>query len=116
MEARLRLSKHGASPAVNPTKYIILIGSLRYLLHMRPDLMFIWCYPSRFMEQPRQEHMVAMKRVLRYIVGTTELGLIYPRGSGGSKELLGYSDSDMAGDVNDRRARRELSSLLAKGR
>jgi hypothetical protein len=53
MEARLKLSKDGASPAMNPIEYRSLIGSLRYLLHMRPDLTFSVCYLHRFTEEPR---------------------------------------------------------------
>jgi hypothetical protein len=101
MEARLKLSKDSASPAVDSTEYRSLIGSLRYLLHTRPDLTFSVCYLSRFMEELKQEHLNAVKKVLRYIAGTIEYGLVYPRESGGTIELLGYSDSDMAGDADD---------------
>jgi hypothetical protein len=115
MEARLKMSKDHTSPVVNPSKYRSLIGSLRYLLHTRPDLTFSVCYLSRFMEEPRQEHLAAVKRVLRYIVGTTEFGLVYPRGSGGSMELLGYSDSDMAGDADDNKSTSGAIFFLSEG-
>jgi hypothetical protein len=41
---------------------------------------------------------------VRYIAGTRNRGLFYARGNGGSDELLGYSDSDMAGDVDGRKS------------
>jgi hypothetical protein len=69
METRLKLSKQSTSPAVNTTEYRSLIGSLRYLMNTRPDLAFAVGYLSRFMENPRQEHMAAMKHLLRYVAG-----------------------------------------------
>jgi hypothetical protein len=115
MEPRLRLSKDGTSSTVDPTKYRSLIGSLRYLLHTRSDLTFNECYLSRFMEKPRQEHMVAMKRVLCYIASMTEFRPIYPKGRGGSMELFGYSDSDMVGYVNDNKSTSGAVFFLGEG-
>jgi hypothetical protein len=60
-------------------------------------------YLSRFMEDPRQEHMAAMKHLLRYVAGTIDYGLAYTRGDA-ELQLVGYSDSDMAGDVDDRKS------------
>jgi hypothetical protein len=57
MEARLKLSKNSVSPTVDSTEYRSLIGSLRYLLHTRPNLTFSVCYLSWSMEEPRQEHL-----------------------------------------------------------
>jgi hypothetical protein len=101
METKLKLSKESDSPLVDATEYRSLIGSLRYLLHTRPELTFSVSYLSRFMESPRQEHMAAIKHILRYVAGTLDFGLFYPRGNGGDLGILGYSDSDMAGDVDD---------------
>jgi hypothetical protein len=53
------------------------------------------------MECPQQEQMVAVKHLLRYISGSLDYGLYYHRGSGGTPGVLGYSDSDMAGDIDD---------------
>ncbi|WVZ90573.1 hypothetical protein U9M48_036864 [Paspalum notatum var. saurae] len=103
MEVRPKLSKNGTSPVVDATLYRSLIGSLRYLLHTRPELLFVVGYLSRFMAEPRMEHMAAMKQVLRYIKGTADYGLFYTNG-GDKLELVGYSDSDMAGDVDDRKS------------
>lgn len=54
-----------------------LIGSLRYLLHTRPDLTYSVGYLSRFMEEPKEGHMVALKHLLRYVAGTRDFGLAY---------------------------------------
>lgn len=100
MEPRLKLLKDSDSPQVDATKYRSLIGSLRYLMNTRPDLAFSVGYLSRFMQDPRQEHLVAMKRVLRYIAGTVNHGLVYNK-MGEELSLTGYSDSDHGGDAND---------------
>jgi hypothetical protein len=92
-----------ASRSVDATLFGSLIGSLRYVIHTRPDLSFGVGYLSRFMEEPKQEHMAAMKHLLRYVAGTLEFGLCY-RSNNADLNLVGYSDSDMAGDVDDRKS------------
>jgi hypothetical protein len=105
MEARLHLSKEGATPRVDDTVYRSLIGSLRYLVNTRPDLAYSVGYASRFMEKPREEHMNAVKRILRYVAGTKHWGVTFTADSGGAQPcLVGFSDSDMAGDPVDRKS------------
>lgn len=82
-----------------------LVGSLRYLCHSRLDI----CYPtglvSRFMIKPLKPHLIAAKRVLRYIKGTLNYGILFPTAENNSEiELVGYSDSDWCGDKADRRS------------
>jgi hypothetical protein len=104
MEARLKLSKEGTTALVDAIKYRNLVGSLRYLVHTRSDISFAVGFVSRFMEKPRQEHMAAVKHLLRYIAGTIEFGIIYPKLSGGDNSLIGYRDSDLGGDTDDRKS------------
>jgi hypothetical protein len=104
MEEKLKLSKDSSAPRVNATSYRSIVGGLRYLAHTRPDISFVIGYLSRFMEDPREDHLAAIKRLLRYVAGTIEHGLVYPKRGGGRLELTGYSDSDMAGDVDGRRS------------
>jgi hypothetical protein len=52
MEARFKLSKNSGTPDIDTTMYRSLVGSLRYLVHTRPDIMFAVGYVSRFMERP----------------------------------------------------------------
>ncbi|RLN40738.1 hypothetical protein C2845_PM01G40940 [Panicum miliaceum] len=101
MEEWLRLSHESMTEEVDATAYRRIIGSLRYLVHTRPDLALSVGYVSRFMERPTVEHMGAVKRLLCYIADTIDYGLIYPRGLGETK-LVGYSDSDLAGDIDTR--------------
>ncbi|MCI37770.1 hypothetical protein A2U01_0058996, partial [Trifolium medium] len=82
--------------------YRQLIGSLMYLLATRPDLAFSVCLIARYMERPTEIHLAAAKRVLRYLQGTISFGILYTRG--GDCELEGWSDSDYAGDIDDRKS------------
>jgi hypothetical protein len=115
MEAKLKLSKVSDSTPVDATMYRSLIGSLRYLLHTRPELTYSGCYLSRFMEGPKQEHLDAVKWVLHYVAETVDYGLLYPRGKSGSFRILGYSDSDMAGDIDDIRSTSGVMFFLGDG-
>jgi hypothetical protein len=102
MESRLHLSKSGSTPRVDATHYRCLMGSLRYLVNTRSDLTYSVGYVSRFMEEPREEHLMAVKHILRYIASTKHWGVTYTPGEKGTwPYLIGFSDSDMAGDQND---------------
>ena len=99
MEEKLRLSRESKAEEVDSTHYRRLVGSLRYLVHTRPDLAFAVGYVSRFMERPTVEHLQAVKRILRYVAGTLEYGLHYKRAPGTAR-FIGYCDSDLAGDID----------------
>jgi hypothetical protein len=103
MEARLMLSKRSTSPLTDATAYRSLIGSLRYLLHTRPDLSFSVGYLSRFMSEPREDHMAALKHLLQYVAETKGFELKYKRVEGAFC-LTGYNDNDLAGDIDDCRS------------
>ena len=103
MEARLKLSKNGVGEAVDVTFYRSIMGGLRYLTHTRPDITFAVGYLSRFMEAPAKNHYAAVKHLLRYVAGTLDYGCSYERGRG-ELRLTGYSDSDHAGDEDDRKS------------
>jgi hypothetical protein len=102
MEAHLKLSKRSTSPQADATAYRSLIGSLRYLLHTRLDLSFSVGYLRCFMSEPREDHMAALKHLFKYIAATKGFGLKYKR----AEEFcpMGYIDSDLAGDIDDRRS------------
>jgi hypothetical protein len=99
MEKRLKLSRDSTTEEVDATQYRRLVGSLRYLTHTRPDLAFFVGYVSRFMQRPTTEHQHAVKRIIRYVAGTLDHGLYYLR-CPGEAHLVGYSDSDHAGDID----------------
>ena len=79
-----------------------MIGSLVYLCASRPDIMLSVCMCARFQATPKESHHQAVKRILRYLAHTPTLGLWYPKGA--QFDLVGYSDSDWAGDLVDRKS------------
>lgn len=98
---------------VNTTEYKQLVGSLLYLTATRPDLMYAVGLVSRYMERPTEMHLQAVKRILRYLRGTTEFGIIYRKGDEG--KLRAYADSDYAGDVDDRKSTSGFVFMLGTG-
>lgn len=97
-----RLSIDEGGTRINSTVYKQMVGSLMYLTATRPDLMYVVSLIARFMEAPTVLHQQAVKRVFRYLKGTTELGILYRKGGEGS--LFAYSDSDYAGDLDGRKS------------
>ena len=87
--------------SVDYTHYRAMIGSLLYLTASRPDIMFSTCLCARYQADPKDSHMTAVKRIFRYLKGTPNLGLWYPKGSG--FDLTAFSDSDYAGCKLDRK-------------
>ena len=79
--------------------YRSLVGSLLYLTATRPDIMFATSMLSQFMYKPSQTHFGAAKRILRYIQGTLDFGILYEKNV--DAKLLGFCDSDWAGCVDD---------------
>jgi len=114
MEARLKLSKKNEGEVVDPTAYRSIIGSLRYLVNTRPDIAFAVGVVSRYMEAPGKEHWAAVKHILRYLKGTVRFGCKYARNSELKPFLLGFSDSDFAGDVEDRKSTTGVVYFLGK--
>jgi hypothetical protein len=107
MEERLKLSHDSTTEEVDATQYQHLVGSLRYLAHTRSDLAFSVGYVSWFMQLPTTEHQQAVKRIIRYVAGTLDHGLYYPR-CPGEAHLVGYSDSDHAGDIDTSKSTSEI--------
>ena len=103
MEALLKFEKDGREEEENPSQFKSLIGCLRYLVHIRPDITHSVNYLSRYMSKPNSEHMSATKRILRNIRGTSSFGLRYERGKK-NYSIQGFSDSDFAGDSDDRKS------------
>ena len=102
MEYGLRLSKFDEGEKEDPTLFKSLVGSLRYLTCTRPDILFVVGIVSRFMETPTSTHMKIAKRILRYLKGTIDFGLFYS--SSNDFKLVGFCDSDFAGDIDDRKS------------
>ena len=87
-----------------------MIGSLLYLTASRPDIIFSVCLCTHFQSNPKESHLNAVKRILRYLNGTQTLGLWYSKDS--SIDLIGYSDTDFAGCRLDRKITSETCQFL----
>ncbi|XP_071696767.1 uncharacterized mitochondrial protein AtMg00810-like [Rutidosis leptorrhynchoides] len=95
VELGVKLTSHG--PTVkDPTLYRSLAGALQYLTFTRLDIFYAVQQICLFMHDPREQHMHALKWIIRYIQGTTDLGLqIY---ASSPTTLVAYSDADWAGN------------------
>jgi hypothetical protein len=73
-------------------------------VNTRPDLTFSIGYASRFMQEPHADHLAHVKHILRFMSGTYDQGLFYQKGGSEEPSLVGYSDSDWVGDVDERKS------------
>jgi hypothetical protein len=106
----LDLDKGGKS--VDQKAYRSMIGSLLYLCASRPDIMLSICMCARFQSDPNECHLVAVKRILRYLVHTPCFGIWYPNVS--TFDLIGYSDSDYVGCKVDRKSASGTCQFLGR--
>ena len=95
---------------VSEKLYRGMISSLLYLTASRPDLQLSVGICARFQFDPIQSHLNAEKRILRYLVGTTNLGLWYKKGT--VYNVTGYCDADFAGDRVKRKAQMVIVAFL----
>ncbi|GJZ26655.1 putative ribonuclease H-like domain-containing protein [Tanacetum coccineum] len=96
------LVQDGDVADVDEHLYRSMIGSLMYLTASMPDIMFTVCACARFQVSPKTSHLLAVKRIFRYLKGKPSLGLWYPKYS--PLELVAYTDSDYAGATQDRKS------------
>nr|GFA74758.1 retrovirus-related Pol polyprotein from transposon TNT 1-94 [Tanacetum cinerariifolium] len=99
-QAKLKLDLVGKP--VDHTDYQSKIGSLMYVTSSRPDIMFATCMYARYQANLNEHHVSAVKRIFRYLKGTINLGIWYPKDSG--FDLTAYSDADHAGCHLDRKS------------
>jgi hypothetical protein len=99
-----KLSLHGGTPLSpdDTTRYRSVVGSLQYLSHTRPDISFSVNRVCQFLSNPTTEHWSVVKRILRYLHDTIDMGLCFTKS--GAPLLSAFSDADWAGDADDRRS------------
>jgi hypothetical protein len=97
---------------VDQKVYQSMIGSLLYLCAYRPDIMLSICMCARFQANPKEVHLKAVKRIMRYLVYTPKFGLWYPNGS--TFDLIGYSDANYAGCNIDRKSTSGTCQFLGR--
>jgi hypothetical protein len=98
---------------VDATAYQSIIGSLRYLVNTHPDFAFAIVYVSHFLEEPREDHLAAVKKILCYVVGTYNWGLWFGWKKGNHALLIRFSDADFARDVHARKSTTRVILFLA---
>nr|GEV95144.1 hypothetical protein [Tanacetum cinerariifolium] len=90
---------------INHTDYRSMIRSLMYVTSSRPDIMFATCMCERYQANPNEHHVPTVKRIFRYLKGTINLGLWYPKDSG--FDLTAYLDADHVRSHLDRKTESE---------
>jgi hypothetical protein len=101
-----------AGKSVDQKVYRLIIGSLLYLCASRPTIMLSVCMCARFQANPKEVHLRAVKRIMRYLVYTPKFGLWYPKGS--TFDLIGYFDANYAGCKIDRKSTSGTCQFLGR--
>eukprot|EP00253_Pinus_taeda_P033116 PITA_33116 len=96
------LSTNDESTTIHRPTYRSMIGSLLYLTGTRPDIMHAVGIVGRFQANPKEAHLQVVKRIFKYLQGTQNYGLWYPRDA--DLTLHAYTDADWAGSVDDRKS------------
>ncbi len=104
VDTSVKLAKAtGEDEKIDPHLYQSAVGSLLHLsTRTRPDIAYAVSSVAKFCSQPARQHWVAVKRIMRYLNGTQNLGIHYTADN--KTECTGYSDADWAGDLDDRRS------------
>jgi len=101
VDTQAKLSADMGDLVADRTAYRSLAGALQYLTFNRPDLTYAVQQVCLHMHDPRESHLAALKRLLRYVRGTVDYGLVLHRSP--SAELVVYTDADWAGCPDTRR-------------
>ena len=102
MDSTKKIGAENDSIPVDRRRYQRLVGRLIYLSHTRPDIGFAVSFVSQFMNNPTEDHMAAVNRILRYLKMTPGKGLLYKKCDSRNIEI--YTDADWAGNIIDRRS------------
>ncbi|XP_070010483.1 secreted RxLR effector protein 161-like [Nicotiana sylvestris] len=105
---KLYIDEPGSS--VDQKLYRGMISSLLYLTASRPGIVFNVGLCARFQANPTESHLTVVKRILRYLKGTTDLCLWYPKDS--NFDLVGYADADYTGFLVDRKSTSGMTHFL----
>ncbi|GJX14250.1 ribonuclease H-like domain-containing protein [Tanacetum coccineum] len=102
MATKPKLDADFSGKFVDQTDYRSKIGSLMYLTSSRPDIVQAVCYCARYQARPTEKHLKEVKRIFRYLRGTINMGLWYPKDSG--FELTTFSDANHVGCIDTRKS------------
>nr|GEV12666.1 retrovirus-related Pol polyprotein from transposon TNT 1-94 [Tanacetum cinerariifolium] len=102
MATKPKLDADLSGNTVDQTDYRSKIGSLMYLTSRRRDIVQAVCFCARYQSRPTEKHLKEVKRIFRYLRGTVNMGLWYPKGS--RFGLTAFSDADHAGCIDSRKS------------
>nr|XP_048323104.1 uncharacterized mitochondrial protein AtMg00810-like [Ziziphus jujuba var. spinosa] len=109
-EFGLKLNKNHGRTKVDSTFFKQIVGILMYLTAIRPDIMHSVSLICRYMEKPTMLHLLAAKRIFRYVQGTKDFWPFYKKGK--KSDLIGFNNSDYAEDQDDRRSTKDYVFML----
>ncbi|CAJ2662564.1 unnamed protein product [Trifolium pratense] len=98
----LKLTKDEKGIDVDQSLYRSMIGRLLYLTASRPDITFVVVVCARYQAKPKMSHLVQVKRIMKYVNGTSDYGILYSQTK--KSTLVGYCDADWAGSADDRKS------------
>ena len=85
--------------------YVSAVGSMMYaMVCTRPDISQALSVVSRYMANPSKDHWQVVRWIVRYLRGIADVGLVYDMASTNSRSVVGFVNSDYAGDFDKRRS------------
>ena len=94
------LTKNDGSPSIVQTRYKSLIGRFQYLMHTRPNIANVVGTVASYQADHKESHLVAVKRIFKYLKGTLEFGLQYDKSN--DFTLYAYTYADWEGNIDDK--------------
>ena len=96
------LSKHGDSAEVNQTLYRSMIEKMQYAIHSKPNVVLSIGIVARLSANPRENHLMIVKRIIRYLQGIEDYGLYYKKND--KFELRAYIDGYLARNIDEKKS------------
>ncbi|GAA0147838.1 hypothetical protein LIER_36594 [Lithospermum erythrorhizon] len=106
-----RVDKDAMGKIVDETQYKQIVGSLMYLTSTRPDIIYVTSLIIKYCSRPTELHLQVAKRIFRYLKGTNQFGIYYKRTADGG-ELATSTDSNYAGDIEDRKSTKFVAATI----
>ncbi|XP_026434283.1 uncharacterized protein LOC113331845 [Papaver somniferum] len=101
VSAHCKVVAQSGTPLSYPTSYRSLIGALQYLTWTRPEISYVVNQVCQYMHSPTFDHLIVAKRILRYIKGIIDYGILFSKGL---TAVHGFSDADWASDPDTRKS------------
>ena len=100
MSQNVKLTIDLLGKSVDSSLYRSIIGSLLYVITSRPNISYSVGVCARYQANPKESHMIALKRIIKYVKTTTNFGVWYSKDT--NDVLVRYSNADWAGNADDR--------------